>query len=151
MNQRDTILVLIQVCLPPHLGFLPHHFFFSVPYCYDGEHLLQAHPGFLPAKDLQAIPQTDQKKRGEPLGLETSCTKKALDEFAGQPAEGEIQGFSVGAQGCFSCGPGIRSGKCSLEKLGAAGQTSAFLYSLFSLQMLQSREETMALHHFIFA
>lgn len=81
----------------------------------------------LAVKDLQAIPQTDQKKRGEPLGLETSCTKKALDEFAGQPAEGESQGFSVGAQGWFSCGPGMARDQEWELLLGEAGSCRADL------------------------
>lgn len=88
------------------------------------------------------------------MGLETSCIENAVDGFAAEPAGGEIQGLSVGAGDGFPAGqawPGIRSGKGSLEKLGAAGQTSALLLTLFSLQMLQSPEEMMALHDFISA
>lgn len=52
--------------------------------------MLQPHLSFLPAKELQAIPQTDQRKRGEPLDLETSYRENVVGEFAGEPAEGEI-------------------------------------------------------------
>lgn len=50
-------------------------------------------------------------------------------------------------------GQGAGAGRCccSLEKLGAAEQTSASLLALFSLWMLRSPEEMRALHDFIFA
>lgn len=73
--------------------FPAHHFCFFFSLLLQWRTFVTNPHRLLAVKDLQAIPQTDQKKRGEPLGLETSCTNKALDEFAGQPTEGESQGF----------------------------------------------------------
>lgn len=72
--------------------FLLHHFFFFflINFLLQWTTFVTTPCKLLASKDLQVVPQIDQKKRGEPLDLEISCRENAVAEYAGEPAEGEI-------------------------------------------------------------